>query len=84
MVTSSLGNHAIAMGFHARRLGIQCRLFLPTIANLQRVAQCKRLGVEVVLAGNSPPDVRPYMYNTAAFLVSAAMLFAASRAITSA
>lgn len=57
MVTSSLGNHAIAMGYHARRLGIPCRLFLPTIANLQRVAQCKRLGVDVVVAGNSPPEV---------------------------
>ncbi|MEX3946174.1 threonine/serine dehydratase [Paraburkholderia sp. EG287B] len=47
------GNHAIAVAYAAMRLGISAKVVLFRTASAARVAQCKRFGAEIVVAGNS-------------------------------
>jgi threonine dehydratase len=49
-VTSvSAGNHAISLGYSARRLGTTAKVVMPRSANPFRVQVCRELGVEVEL-----------------------------------
>jgi threonine dehydratase len=47
------GNHAIAVSYAAMRLGISAKVVLFRTASAERVAQCRRFGAEIVVAGNS-------------------------------
>jgi threonine dehydratase len=46
----SAGNHAAAVAFAARTLGTSAKVVMPKTANPARVALCRRLDAEVVLA----------------------------------
>ncbi|HVR68075.1 MAG TPA: threonine/serine dehydratase [Verrucomicrobiae bacterium] len=46
----SAGNHAIAISYAAQRLGTSAKVVMMKTANPFRVALCKRLGAEVILA----------------------------------
>lgn len=46
----SAGNHAIAVAYAAGKLGLSAKVAMPRKASPFRVAQCRRLGAEVVLA----------------------------------
>lgn len=48
----SAGNHAIAVSYAARQLGTEAKVVMPGNANPSRVARCRALGAEVVLAQN--------------------------------
>lgn len=45
----SAGNHAIAVAFAARSLGMSAKVVMPETANPARVERCKSFGAEVVL-----------------------------------
>ena len=45
----SAGNHAISLGYSARRLGTTAKVVMPKTANAFRVAVCRELGAEVEL-----------------------------------
>ena len=53
VVGVSAGNHAIAVAYTARLAGSSAKVVMPQHANPARVAACKALGAEVILA----PDV---------------------------
>lgn len=46
----SAGNHAIAVGYAARLLGVTAKVVMPKSANPFRVARCRAYGAEVELA----------------------------------
>ena len=46
----SAGNHAIAVAYAGRSLGVDAKVVMHKAANPFRVAQCRELGAEVVLA----------------------------------
>ena len=48
----SAGNHAISLGYCARKLGSSAKVVMPKNANPYRVQMCRDLGVEVELADN--------------------------------
>ncbi|MDZ7771830.1 MAG: threonine/serine dehydratase [Balneolaceae bacterium] len=48
----SAGNHAIAVAFAARSLGMSAKVVMPETANPARVERCKRFGAEVVLVAD--------------------------------
>ena len=48
----SAGNHAIAVAYAARALGVDAKVAMHKTANPFRVAQCRELGAEVVLAAD--------------------------------
>jgi len=52
VVAMSAGNHAQAVAHHASRLGIRSTLVMPRYTPNVKVEQTRRLGAEVVLAGD--------------------------------
>ncbi|RHY73967.1 hypothetical protein DYB38_003480 [Aphanomyces astaci] len=46
-----LGNHALALAYHGRMLGIPVTCIMPTIAPLAKVKGCQELGARVILYG---------------------------------
>jgi threonine dehydratase len=56
VITYSSGNHGQAVAFAARRLGIRSVVVMPERAPAVKVEGVKRLGGEVVIAGNSSSE----------------------------
>jgi threonine dehydratase len=52
LVAASGGNHALAVAFAARALGLPCEVFLPSIAPTIKVEQIGSLGAKVTVAGD--------------------------------
>lgn len=48
----SAGNHAISLGYCARKLGTTAKVVMPRSANPFRIQACRELGAEVVLVDN--------------------------------
>jgi threonine dehydratase len=53
VVAVSAGNHAIAVAYTAKLLGMSAKVVMPQHASPARIAMCKELGAEVILV----PDV---------------------------
>lgn len=53
---ASAGNHALALSYHASRLGIECHLVMPRFAPLVKVQQSKQFGAKVTQFGDSVID----------------------------
>src|SRR5262245_28031757 len=51
VVAASAGNHALAIAFHAARLGIAAAVVMPEWAPLGKVTAARRHGAEVILHG---------------------------------
>jgi threonine dehydratase len=51
VITASTGNHGQSIAFAARRFGARATVFVPEEANPRKVAAMRRLGAEVVFAG---------------------------------
>lgn len=48
---ASAGNHALALSFHAKRLGVPCHLVMPAAAPLVKVESCRKLGAHIQQSG---------------------------------
>lgn len=53
VITLSAGNHAQAVAYHARRLGISATIVMPEPTPLVKVENTRALGAEVVLSGET-------------------------------
>ncbi len=51
VITASAGNHAQAVAFHARQLGIPATVLMPETTPLVKVSNTRRHGAEVILHG---------------------------------
>ncbi|ETW06106.1 hypothetical protein H310_03699 [Aphanomyces invadans] len=51
VIAASAGNHALALAYHGRMLGIPVTCIMPTIAPLAKVKGCQELGARVILHG---------------------------------
>ena len=51
VIAASAGNHALALAFHGRSLGIPVTVVMPLIAPLVKQERCKQFGATVVLSG---------------------------------
>lgn len=51
VIAASAGNHALALAFHGRALGIPVTVVMPIHAPLIKRARCRRLGARIVLHG---------------------------------
>ena len=51
VITASAGNHAQAVAFHARQLGIPATILMPETTPLVKVSSTRRHGAEVILHG---------------------------------
>lgn len=50
---ASAGNHALALSYHAAKLGIPCTIVMPQTAPLVKVESTQRTGAKVLLHGSS-------------------------------
>jgi threonine dehydratase len=58
VIAASAGNHALALAYHGRQLGIGVTVVMPTYAPLVKQANCQRLGATVVLCGDAFGDAK--------------------------
>lgn len=60
VVTASAGNHALALAYHARQLGVPCTCVMPTVAPLTKVSRCHSFGAKVLQAGEHIGEARTF------------------------
>ena len=63
MVAASAGNHALALAYHGKDLGIPVTVIMPIIAPLMKVENCKNYGATVIVHGADINEVREPFLN---------------------
>jgi len=58
VITMSAGNHAQAVAYHARRLGIPATIIMPVGTPFVKIGNTEALGARVILAGETLNDAR--------------------------
>lgn len=58
VITASAGNHALALAYHGRDLGIPVTCVMPSIAPLTKVNNCRKFGANVILHGSHIGEAR--------------------------
>lgn len=58
VIAASAGNHALAMAFHGRDLGIPVTVVMPRIAPLIKQTRCKSFGARVMIAGENIAEAK--------------------------
>ncbi|MFA9479807.1 threonine ammonia-lyase [Phycisphaerales bacterium AB-hyl4] len=60
VVAASAGNHALALAYHGKRLGLPVTVVMPRFAPLIKAATCQRLGANVIKFGESFAEARQH------------------------
>lgn len=55
---SIVGNHALALAYHGKLLGIPVTCVMPNIAPLTKITSCQELGARVILHGSHILEAR--------------------------
>jgi threonine dehydratase len=53
VIAASAGNHAQALAYHGRHLGVPVTVYMPVIAPLTKVQQCLNFGAHVEISGEN-------------------------------
>jgi threonine dehydratase len=56
VVTVSAGNHALALAYHARRVGVKATIVMPATAPIVKASGARDFGAEVILHGKTFAD----------------------------
>jgi threonine dehydratase len=60
VIAASAGNHASALSYHGKLLGIPVTVVMPRFAPLMKVRNCERMGARVLLHGNDIGEAREH------------------------
>ena len=60
VITASAGNHALALAYHGKTLGIPVTVVMPKWAPIVKVANCRSFGADVILHGESYNDAKAH------------------------
>jgi threonine dehydratase len=60
VIAVSAGNHAQGVAYHAQRMGVPAVIVMPRFTPTVKVANTRRFGAEVVLAGDTFDDAREH------------------------
>jgi threonine dehydratase len=66
VIAVSAGNHAQGVAYHAERMGVPAVIVMPRFAPAVKVANTRRFGADVVLAGDSFDDAKERGFQLAA------------------
>jgi threonine dehydratase len=58
VVAASAGNHALALAYHAKALGIPVTVVMPRFAPLIKRSRCTTLGAKVIIGGENIADAK--------------------------
>lgn len=53
VVTASLGNHALGLSFHGKKMGIPVTVVMPTNASITKIQACQNFGANVIVQGTN-------------------------------
>ena len=60
VVAASAGNHALALAWHGRDLGIPVTVVMPRVAPLVKQSRCRELGARVVIEGANIAEAKDH------------------------
>lgn len=60
VITASAGNHALALAWHGKDLGIPVTCIMPTVAPITKVDKCRKFGANVILHGAHIGEAKEY------------------------
>src|SRR5581483_4845128 len=60
VIAASAGNHALALAYHGRLLGIPVTVVMPCLAPLTKVVNCRQMGANIILHGNNYEEARQH------------------------
>lgn len=60
VITASAGNHALALSWHGKDLGIPVRCVMPVNAPITKVGNCRKFGAAVMLHGEHIGEAREF------------------------
>ena len=66
VIAASAGNHALALTYHGKLLDIPVTVVMPRLAPLVKVSNCRQMGANVILHGNTYEDARIHATQLAA------------------
>ena len=58
VVAASAGNHALALAYHGKLLGIPVRVVMPIIAPMVKQERCRQFGAKIELFGNNIAEAK--------------------------
>ena len=56
VVAASGGNHGVAVAFAAMKLGVRAKIFVPSVASLEKIERIRACGAELVVTGERYAD----------------------------
>jgi len=66
VIAASAGNHALALSYHGRELGLKVTVVMPVWATLVKVSNCRTFGATVILHGETFDDAKSHALQLAA------------------
>ena len=51
VIAASAGNHALALAYHGKELGVPVTVVMPVVAPLAKVDKCKKFGARILIEG---------------------------------
>lgn len=60
VITASAGNHALALAWHGKDLGIPVICVMPTSAPMTKVEKCRKFGATVILHGDHIGEAKEF------------------------
>ena len=60
VVCASAGNHALALAYHGKLLGIPVTCVMPRTAPLSKVDKCRKFGATIILMGEHIGEARDF------------------------
>jgi len=60
VVTASAGNHALALAWHGKMLGIPVTCVMPSSAPMAKIDKCRKFGANVILHGEHIGEAKEY------------------------
>jgi len=57
VIAASAGNHAQALAYHGKKLGIPVTVVMPIISPITKLERCKQFGADVIIRGDDVVEV---------------------------
>eukprot|EP00555_Chaetoceros_dichaeta_P006234 CAMPEP_0198256140 /NCGR_PEP_ID=MMETSP1447-20131203/6127_1 /TAXON_ID=420782 /ORGANISM="Chaetoceros dichaeta, Strain CCMP1751" /LENGTH=500 /DNA_ID=CAMNT_0043942713 /DNA_START=5 /DNA_END=1507 /DNA_ORIENTATION=+ len=59
-IAASAGNHALALAYHGKLLGVPVTVVMPTVAPLAKVDKCRKFGARIIIKGAHIGEAKEY------------------------
>lgn len=58
VISASLGNHALALCYHGKLLGVAVTVVMPLVAPMMKIQSCRQHGARVVVQGQDMAEAK--------------------------